>query len=532
MLLLVFGLSACGESTDQAADAGDTQQQSAAVSDALATTSVDQSDHTDSVQASTQPQPDRAQTQTQLGQPPPYQGSLPSLAAVNQRQAKLELVIDTLQQPWAFEFLNADEIIITEFAGNMQRLSLTDGQLSAIGGVPKVATSAQQTGLLDIALHPDFSRNRRLYFSYVISDPETGKYFKTVVDTATLVDDQLHDIKRIVSADPFGWSPSNFGGALAFDDQGYLYITIGDRSEGRIAQMGQLLQGKLLRLHDDGSVPADNPFVTDETIDDRIYALGLRNAQGLYFDAPSGLLFEAEHGPMGGDEVNIIRAGGNYGWPIITYGKSYTTASVSEHTHRRGMLQPLFYYLPSEAISPLLVYRGSMFPEWDGHLLVGALKGKHVSLLDFDAVDPASPTAGRIRSEYPILTEIDARIRDLKVDQQGAVYILTQTGSLYRLWQTDVAPATADKANPAAVIYEFVCAGCHDSGAGQAPMLSRPQQWQSILQQPRALTYQRVLDGYQDMPERGLCYVCTNAQLRATTDYILEQLVDATNDPE
>ncbi|MDA3933321.1 MAG: PQQ-dependent sugar dehydrogenase [Gammaproteobacteria bacterium] len=132
------------------------------------------------------------QPQESPGQAPPYHGSLPSLAAVNQRQAQLELVIDTLQQPWAFEFLNADEIIITEFAGSMQRLSLTDGQLSAIGGVPKVATNAQQTGLLDIALHPDFSRNQRLYFSYVISDPETGRYFKTVLDTATLVDDQLH----------------------------------------------------------------------------------------------------------------------------------------------------------------------------------------------------------------------------------------------------------------------------------------------------------------------------------------------------
>ena len=527
LLLLLFtlaGLSACDDGTDSDAAAASASKPSTAASKSANTGSADSATNTGSAQpADKTQQPDTAR-QRQSGQPPPYRGDLPSLAAVNQRDARLDVVIAGLKQPWAFEFISDDEILINEFPGSMQHLRLSDRRLTAIANVPAVANDTAQSGLLDLALHPDFARNRRIYFSYVITDEATGKYRKTVVDTALLDNHELVDVQRIVAGDPWGWSPSNFGGALAFDDESYLYVTIGDRSDAAIAQMGDKLPGKLLRLHDDGKVPADNPFVADAAIDDRIYALGLRNAQGLYFDAPSGVLFAAEHGPMGGDEVNIMRAGGNYGWPEITYGKSYTTASISDDTHRAGMLQPIFYYLPSEAISPLVVYRGDMFPEWDGDVLVGALKGKHVSKLDYDNRDAASSDSGIVRSEYPILTEINERVRDLKVDQQGAVYILTQPGKLYRLWREKETSAAQKKTLPGAAVYDVVCSGCHAVGANAAPRLSQPQQWQRVLQQPAELTYKHVIEGYRDMPERGLCYQCSDAELIATTDYMLEQV--------
>lgn len=465
---------------------------------------------------------------------------LPTLAALNIPEARLETVVAGLDRPWSFEFLNDDEIIITEINGTMRRFDRRAGELTAIAGVPEVAAGQQQTGLLDVALHPDFADNRRLYFSYVISD-DTGRYYKTVIDTARLAGDRLEAVERLLSADPFGWSVSNFGGVMAFDGAGRLYITIGDRSEQAVAQNGSRLQGKILRLDPDGSVPADNPFVDDPTVDDRVYALGVRNPQGLHYDPVTGNLYEAEHGPMGGDEVNRIEAGANYGWPVVSYGQNYTPEAmgfradqldnslarlqlamapsrrIGQGTHGEGFRQPLFYYLPSTATSPLTQYRGEMFPEWEGDLLVGALKGKHVSKLDLDG--------GVIRSEYPMLTEIGDRVRDLKVAADGSIWILGQAGILHRLYrpQDDAAGAMPEPARPGEAVYEFVCAGCHDTGASGAPIPQQPGQWTEILERPVETAYRRTLEGYGEMPARGLCDRCSDALLRRTVDYMLER---------
>ncbi len=286
LLLLLFtlaGLSACDGSADPDAATVTTGKPGRAEDKPPSKGSADSATNTASAQPADQAQQTDAAQQRQSGQPPPYHGDLPSLAAVNQRDARLEVIIDGLQRPWAFEFLNEDEILINEFPGSMQHLRLSDRRLTAIDKVPEVANDSAQSGLLDLALHPDFARNRRIYFSYVITDEATGKYRKTVVDTAILDGFELVDVQRIVAGDPWGWSPSNFGGALAFDDESYLYVTVGDRSDAAIAQMGDKLPGKLLRLHDDGTVPADNPFVADAAMDDRIYALGLRKCPGAVF---------------------------------------------------------------------------------------------------------------------------------------------------------------------------------------------------------------------------------------------------------
>lgn len=460
--------------------------------------------------------PDREALQQQAGVPPAYVGELPSLAALNIRDARLEEVLSGLDRPWAFEFIDERTLLISETGGRLLRYTVGEAP-TAITGLPPIATDQEQTGLLDVALHPHFADNQRLYFSYAQADPQAPSYYRTVIATARLEGSELQELETLLAADPYGWSPSNFGGALAFDADGYLYISIGDRSEHDLAQRGDRLQGKILRLHDDGRTPIDNPFVDDPAVDDRIYALGVRNPQGLDFDVRTGRLYEAEHGPLGGDEVNHIVAGGNYGWPTITYGRSYAMEPLGVGSHQSGMRQPLFYYLPSIATSPLLVYRGRMFAEWDGDLLIGALKGQHVSWLDLDG--------DRVRSEYPILGELGDRIRDLKTAPDGSIWILTQNRGLFRLHRPP-ASTTASAAVDPAVIYGLVCSGCHDHGAYQAPNPAVAAQWQAILAQPLDDTYRHTLQGKGNMPARGLCEICTDQHLRDTVDWLLQRVGD------
>jgi glucose/arabinose dehydrogenase len=462
---------------------------------------------------------DAEQIRQQQGVPAAYHGELPSLAALNIRDARLDTLLTGLDRPWAFEFLADDEVLISEIDGRLLRYRFGTAAAQVVEGLPAIATGQEQTGLFDVALHPDYARNGRIYFSYASENPAAAGYYMTVVATALLRDLRLESLDVLLEAGPYGWSPSNFGGALAFDEEGFLYVSIGDRSEHDLAQRGDRLQGKILRLHDDGRTPKDNPFVDDPGIDERIFALGVRNPQGLYFDPPSGRLYEAEHGPLGGDEVNIIRAGANYGWPTITYGKTYAMEPLGVGTHQAGMRQPLYYYLPSIATSPLLVYRGTMFAEWDGDVLVGALKGQHVSWLDVDNDGPHAI----VRSEYPILNELTARIRDLKTAPDGSIHILTQSGNLHRLHRPPRTAQTSAPVDPA-VIYALVCAGCHDHGAYQAPNPVVASEWARILAQPIEQTRANTLEGKGNMPARGLCEICTDQHLRDTVDWLLERV--------
>lgn len=466
----------------------------------------------------------------ELGQPEPYLGELQSLAALNIRDARLETRVSGLKQPWAFEFVNDHQVLITERHGRLLIADVRSGVQTVVQGTPPVASDKEQTGLLDVALHPEFDQNGLVYLSYSAADPETGLYYRTEVAAGVLQGQRLSDVRKVLVADPIGWSPSNFGGALAFDAAGYLYVSVGDRSDRDVAQRGDRLQGKILRLNDDGSTPADNPFVGNPDVDDRVWALGVRNPQGLHFDPQSGLMFEAEHGPMGGDEVNVIERGLNYGWPHITYGLNYTTQTIGVGSHAAGMRQPLFYFLPSTAISPLTVYRGAMFPEWDGDVLVGALKARHINRLDIDHFD-GSPgeLAGtlQVRSSTAFLQEINPRVRDLKVAGDGSVWILEQAGKLHRLFRDpSVLPAaktTGKGGIPPATVYAAVCAGCHDSGAYQSPLLNDAERWQAIRQQSLDEVYQRVLQGYGDMPARGLCDFCSDIDLRGAVEWMLQQ---------
>ncbi|KAA9131484.1 hypothetical protein F3N42_09200 [Marinihelvus fidelis] len=440
--------------------------------------------------------------------------NLRNLYLMNIRNARLDPVVTGLRKPWAFEFIDPNTLLITEIGGRLYRLTLQPRALVEITGLPDIATSQEQTGLLDIEVHPDFANNQRIYFSYSEADPEAGRFFRTMIATARLVDTRLVDVKTLVAADPYGYSPSNFGGAIEFDDTGKLFVSMGDRSEEALAQRGDRLQGKVLRLNDDGSVPADNPFVDDPSMDDRIYALGVRNPQGLHFDAESGLLFETEHGPLGGDEVNIIEAGVNYGWPEIGYGMGYNFQRLGVGTHAPGMRQPTWFYLPSVATSPITVYRGDMFPEWDGDLLVGALRGKSISRLARE---------GRtILSEFRFLGTLDARMRDIKVADDGAVWVLIEYGGLFRLSREDLPGLGEQPEASGQAIYDAVCAGCHDTGAYGAPRMDDRARWSQVAAKPLETIEANVRDGLGAMPERGMCSFCNDEHLRLVTDFMLE----------
>lgn len=461
--------------------------------------------------------PCRDESNVMPGQPKPYCGDLPSLAALNVREANLQEMARDFEYPWAFEFINSNELLVTEFSGKLKRLSIDTGESIDISGLPDIVPGKGQAGLLDVVLHPVFQKNQRVYLSYVISD--SNDRYALAVSSAELRDDKLNNVEQIFVALPFGKNTSNFGGALAFDSSGHLLITTGDHTIRSNAQHPGLLTGKIIRLNTDGSIPDDNPFVgRGEAFNPSIYALGVRNPQGLVVDSLTGKIYETEHGPMGGDEINIIEAGENYGWPIITYGLNYTYQSIGQGFEKEGLKQPLFYYLPSIAISPVEIYRGEMFREWNGDLLVGALKGTAISKLDL--VD------GRIQSEYQILGEMNAKIRDIKVAPDSSIWILLEAGSIYRL---------SRETNPVRVqvevgqrdgetIYLQFCSNCHSQSAPGAPQISNKSDWSDRLLKDRQELYRNSIEGFNGMPERGFCEDCTDKELRGAVDFMIYQL--------
>ncbi|MFK8049162.1 MAG: PQQ-dependent sugar dehydrogenase [Halioglobus sp.] len=455
------------------------------------------------------------------GKPMPYSGKLPTLAAVNIRDAVLEKVAGGFKYPWAMEFLPSRELLITEFSGKMKILNLDDRTTEAVTGLPDIPSGRGQIGLMDVVLHPGFAENHLIYFSHAVRSEGEEELYATAVSRAELHGRELRAVERVFVALPYGKSPSNFGGALAFDKSGYLYITSGDRSKRNDSQNPKSLRGKILRLKDDGGIPADNPFLDHPETDDRIYALGVRNPQGLVFDSISGDLYETEHGPMGGDEVNVVRRGGNYGWPRITYGSNYTTQMIGVGTAESGLEQPLYYYLPSLAISPLEIYRGKMFPEWEGDLLVGALKAAHINKLDL--------REGAILSEHRILTELNDRVRDIKVAPDGSVFILVQNhGRVYRLYRDPTGKGLeTPRLRSGKNTYELVCASCHSSGQSHIPQIDDPSQWTARLLKGAEVLYANSIDGFKGMPPKGLCESCLDKEIVASVDYMLKKIKQA-----
>lgn len=340
-----------------------------------------------------------------------------------------ETIATGLVHPWAIEFLPSGELLVTERTGNL-RVVTQDGDVSApIAGVPEVDDRGQG-GLLDVALAPDFAANRLIYLSY--SEPRGGNSNGTSVARARLSEDatRLEDLEVIFRQEPAWESTLHFGSRLVWDRQGRLYVTLGERSLMESRQLAQSLEGhlgKVVRINADGSIPQSNPYVDDDSARDAIWSYGHRNIQGATLHPETGELWTIEHGPKGGDEINIPQAGLNYGWPIISYGEAYSGEPIGEGiTAKEGMEQPLYYWDPVIAPSGMLFYQGEMFPDWQGDLLIASLNPGALVRLELENE--------RVVGEERLLTDI-GRLRDIAEGPNGALWAVTdqQNGKLLKL---------------------------------------------------------------------------------------------------
>jgi len=335
---------------------------------------------------------------------------------------RVDRIADGLANPWSIAFLPDGDLLVTERAGRLRLIR--DGVLQAepVAGVPETRQTVLG-GLLDVLLHPDFAQNQLLYLSYA-KGHEDGQRSTTALARARFDGTRLTELKDIFVANSWSASPTNFGGRMSFGSDGKLYMTVGERQEQERAQDGMDHGGKLVRLNDDGSVPADNPFAGRDDMLPEIYALGLRSPQGLALHPVTGELWENEHGPLGGDEVNIMRAGGNYGWPLVTQGLDYDGATISELTRRDDLDDPFMVWIPSIAISGLSFYTGAAFPLWQGNAFVGSMvMGRtpmtgHIQRISFS--DEGVPLA-----REPLLLPLQQRIRDVRPGPDGLLYVLT-----------------------------------------------------------------------------------------------------------
>jgi aldose sugar dehydrogenase len=331
---------------------------------------------------------------------------------------KVETFAKGLAHPWGMAFLPDGRLLVTERPGRM-RLIDKDGRLSPpLRGLPQVVAGGQG-GLLDVALGPDFTSSRLIYFSF--SEPRGEGTNGTSVARAKLVADanggKLDDVKVIFRQEPATVSGVHFGSRLAFARDGNLFVTLGERYQRDRAQDLSTHYGKVVRIRPDGSAPPDNPFVGKAGARPEIWSYGHRNPQAAAIHPVSGKLWTVEHGARGGDEVNIPLPGRNYGWPVITYGRDYSGAKIGEGTAKPGMEQPIYYWDPSIAPSGMAFYTGGLFPEWKGNLFVGALAGQALHRLVLDGE--------RIVGEEQLLSDLGERIRDVRNGPDGALWLLT-----------------------------------------------------------------------------------------------------------
>ncbi|WEX76487.1 PQQ-dependent sugar dehydrogenase [Sinorhizobium numidicum] len=337
----------------------------------------------------------------------------------------VETLATGLDHPWAVEVMPDGALIVTERPGRLR--ILRDGKLSAaIDGVPKVAERGQG-GLLDVALDPQFGTNRTVYLT--LSARGEGGYGTVAVRAVLSEDEQkLTDVREIFRMNRFTRQGLHFGSRIAIDKDGSLFFGIGDRGERDRAQDPRDHAGSILHINADGGIPASNPYRGGTGGRAEIWSKGHRNPQGITFDAKDGKLLTVEHGSRGGDEVNNPQPGRNYGWPVITYGKDYSGAEIGEGTAKEGYEQPLYYWDPSIAPGAIAVYRGSMFPEWDGNLMIAALKYQLLARLERDE-------NGAITAEERLFDGEFGRIRDVIVAPDGALLMVTdeEDGAVLRV---------------------------------------------------------------------------------------------------
>ncbi|MCL4116951.1 UNVERIFIED_CONTAM: hypothetical protein GTU68_037366 [Idotea baltica] len=328
-------------------------------------------------------------------------------------------------QPWGMVFLPSGDMLITEQSGEMYRI---DKELNKIpiSGVPPVKYRGQG-GLLDLELHPDFENNKWLYISYSDFKEEGGKTLAgTALSRYKFENDKLTKGEKLFEAHPYSTAGSHFGGRIEFDKDGYLFLSVGDRrKENENPQFLDNYCGKMHRIHDDGKIPSDNPYVGQQDAIQSIYSIGHRNPQGVALNRATNEIWTHEHGPRGGDEVNIIAPGLNYGWPIISYGIEYDGTTFTNIVEKEGMEQPLLYWVPSIAPSGATFVTTDKYPGWEGDFLVGSLRFKYLNRCIVEG--------NKIVREEPMLKGI-GRLRNVRVGPDGYIYVaVEEPGYIFRL---------------------------------------------------------------------------------------------------
>lgn len=343
------------------------------------------------------------------------QDDAPMAAADDEPSAYVvETVAEGLSHPWSVAFLPDGAMLVTERDGRLREIS-PDGRLGPpIEGVPPVR-NARQGGLFDVVLAPDFAASRVIYLTYAHG---TRAANATRAARARYVDGRLEDLEVIFEAAPLKQADAHFGGRMAFLPDGTLLLTVGEGYDYR--EQAQRLEshlGSVVRLNRDGSAPPDNPFVDTAGARPEIWTYGHRNPQGILVDPRDGTVWEHEHGPRGGDEINVLTPGENYGWPVATRGIDYNGARISPYESYEGMVDPALSWTPSIAPSGFTLYLGARFPQWTGDLFVSALAGRHVRRVDLED--------GEIVGEEVLFDELGERIRDVRAGPDGALYLLT-----------------------------------------------------------------------------------------------------------
>lgn len=340
---------------------------------------------------------------------------------------KIEKLATGLTVPWGIAVMPDNSLLITQRGNTLSHLNPNSGEVHDISGLPDDVRVEGQGGLFDVQLSPDYQDSGWIYFSY---NKDVDGEGATTLSRAKLRDQQLTDWQDLLVTQSRTDNNVHYGGRITFDEDGHVFLSIGDRGERDSAQDLSSHNGAVLRLKVDGSVPADNPFVSTENMLPEIWSYGHRNPQGLFFNPDTQQLWVAEHGPRGGDEINLVQPGKNYGWPVISYGKEYwAPLDVGEGTHKEGMEQPVKVYVPSIATSSLIQYRSSALPGWQGKLLVGALKQQHLNVISLSAT-------GEVNDEQKLLRTINGRIRNVIETPQGALIVGTDAGVLYRITAT------------------------------------------------------------------------------------------------
>jgi glucose/arabinose dehydrogenase len=337
------------------------------------------------------------------------------------KQYTLQNVVTGIEIPWGMTWLPDGSMLITEKSGILYQVK--NGTKTEIKNMPAVYLRGQG-GLMDIALHPSYAKNGWIYMTYASSEGD-GDGGNTKLIRAKLIDGSLAQMESLYKATPNSTRGQHFGSRIIFDNDGFLYFSIGERgNEKENPQDIKRDGGKIYRLNDDGSIPQDNPFVGQAAAKEAIYTYGNRNPQGMAKHPETGEIWAHEHGPKGGDEINIIKKGANYGWPIVTYGINYNGTTISTETTKPGIENPIYYWLPSIAPSGMTFVTGDRYPYWKGHLLAGSLKFEYLELLKL--------RGNTVIDRQKIATNI-GRVRNVAQSPDGYIYLAVEGKGIFKI---------------------------------------------------------------------------------------------------